>query len=571
MKGMFGLLFISSLGLASCSDEPVTGTDLRFEEDGKMIVEDSYVIDAAGTKKITLRIRCDHDWKIVGTGQEWYTISPSQGEAGEATVTISCAVNESLDDRQDEISIQSLDWVGKKFTLLQKGIAYLNIEEGSRTVWEKADSGDEITILSNQEWSAQITEGQEWISIEGESSGGKNYEERTETLNLKFTANKGEERKAVLTLFDRNKNEETKVSVELAQGGIVLKPVIYEDKDFIKYGYQRVNGYQTNETFTFDVISDKGSDWQVKKGNDGDTWYKVEKGEPQDYSEPAQAATGRSLVMMSEGGITQLQITTVTVTMLDDNTTGKVRKADVLITVDSEVPVEKVIHFRQAYQPQVETSSFTNGNPGWNLLQGSVSAGSFGANTLITKTGYQAGTFRLYVTNYNSGGPFMDLYCEQPPVEQEHILTFGINNTAKPNKLWVFNSPWGFARPALADKLYNKGIKPELSKPCILEMKVEPSTRISDDGQEKTDFAMITWTYIKHDGTRQTCLTYYADDIDGSYIDKSSGEYCYTGASSTRYYVQYYRSPMTVRIGNSLNKSCQIEKFEYTPEINWEN
>lgn len=563
MKGLFGLLFISSLGLASCSDESVTGTDLRFEEDGKMIVEDSYVIDAAGTKKITLRVRCNHEWRIIGTGQDWYTISPSQGEAGEATVTISCAVNESLDDRQDEISIQSLDWTGKKFTLLQKGIAYLNIEEGSNTIWEKTDCGGEIKILSNQEWSAQIIEGQEWISIDGQSTGGQNYEERTESLKLSFSANKGEERKALLTLFDRNKNESTKINVELSQDGIVLKPVIYEDKNFIKYGYQRVYGYQSGETFTFDVVSDKGSTWEVKKGNNADTWYKVEKGKPTDYAELSETNVGENT--------TRLEKTTVTVTMLENNTTGKVRKADVLITVDSEVPVEKKIPFRQAYEPKVETSVFSNGAAGWNQLQGNVSSGGFAANTLITKTGYQAGTFRLYVKNYAKGGPFMDLYCEQPPVEQEHILTFGINNKEKPNKLWIFNSPWGFARPALSEKLFNKGIKPELNTPCILEMKVEPSPRISDDGQEKTDFAMITWTYIKNDGTAQKCLTYYADDIDGSYQDESSGEYCYTGASSTRYYVQYYSAPMTVRIGNSRDDVCQIEKFEYIPETNWEN
>ncbi|UVP34840.1 hypothetical protein NXW58_08100 [Bacteroides faecis] len=73
-------------------------------------------------------VKSTDPWEVFGK-YDWYTISPSTGEAGETyTVTVICKENTELDDRIDTLNIKSDYWTGKRFVLTQKGTAYLNVE-----------------------------------------------------------------------------------------------------------------------------------------------------------------------------------------------------------------------------------------------------------------------------------------------------------------------------------------------------------------------------------------------------------------------------------------------------------
>ena len=73
-------------------------------------------------------------------------------------VTIKCEENTSLDDRTEVINIKSDYWTGKKFTLTQKGTAYLEYE-GVDMIEKNGNVPEVFSVLSNQKWTAKVTDG----------------------------------------------------------------------------------------------------------------------------------------------------------------------------------------------------------------------------------------------------------------------------------------------------------------------------------------------------------------------------------------------------------------------------
>ncbi|MDO4163594.1 MAG: BACON domain-containing carbohydrate-binding protein [Bacteroides sp.] len=550
--GLLGLLLAGSLGLTACGDDDLISVDLRFEESGSYTLDDEYVIDSEGATTLSIRVRSDHAWSVTGSDPDWYTISPSSGEANvETTVTITCLENTSLDDRSDSISISSEHWTGKVFNLKQEGIAYLQVvdseqTEVSATEWEKNEITASFLVLSNQSWSAEVTEGSDWLSIEDGTSGGENYEERSETLTLAFSVNKGEARDAVLTVYDRNKSTETQVQVSCTQEGIVLTPLLTDDDayGYVKYGYSRIEDADAC-TVTYYVESD--TEWQVAKEDEDDDWFTIDGGT--EYS-------GSGTITLS----------------LAANTGTVVREASLIVSaIGSEVPIEKTITFKQAYEPETETTQLnSSGISAWSVLSGSVGAdGTFASSaTIISKGDYSAGTFRLTVTSHNNSIPYLELVYEDPPVDQTHTVSVKLNSSnadSDPNKPLMFTTPWGFARPAEG---YFTGTLPDIkSGTNVIAMELTPSDRTDSDGEEKTEFTKIVWKC-----NDETLMAYYADDINGSYKDEYCGEYCYTGylSGTTRCYIQYYSANLTVNIGTTEG-SAVMEKFEYTPNVDWDD
>ena len=156
------LAFVTVLPVSqSCKEnEPMKWVDLRYRVD-----QDSYIVDIKGTETVSFLVKSTDPWEVFGSKREdWYTITPDRGEAGETyTVTITCKENFDLDDRADTINIKSDYWLGKQFLLTQKGTAYLNYDP----VEDIPQDGGSLTIslLANQKWSVELTEGSSWLTL----------------------------------------------------------------------------------------------------------------------------------------------------------------------------------------------------------------------------------------------------------------------------------------------------------------------------------------------------------------------------------------------------------------------
>lgn len=310
---------ISALGAAcltvsfliGCSDEkePMKWVDLRYR------VEDSYLLEAKNPEAVSFLVKSTDPWEVFGK-ESWHTITPASGAAGETfTVTIICEENTGLDDRIDTISIKSDYWTGKRFTITQKGIAYLDVAE-PETI---AQEGGNITfdVLTNQKWTAAVTAGDSWLDIVSGTSG-----ELDGTVTVSAGANKGERRIGVVTVYDRHGVVAKEVSVE--QNGVRLDTPMPENGSWFRI-------YEEAQTLSLPVSSN--TKWTVAKGNpEDDDWYDFEKTE-----------------FDGDGVINVL---------VSEHKGASVRTAEIVLTtvVEGDVtPVVKTIRFKQANPPVVTT------------------------------------------------------------------------------------------------------------------------------------------------------------------------------------------------------------------------
>lgn len=249
------LLTITSL-LQSCTkeNETVKSVDLRYR------VEDVYLLEAKNPSTVSFLVKSTDNWEVFGQ-HNWYTISPDKGGAGETyTVTITCKENTDLDDRSDTLHIKSDYWTGKKFTLIQKGIAYLDVDEVDRI--DQSGGTMAFNVLANQKWTAKVTEGNIWLSIESGTSGEMNG-----VVSVKSSENTGEQRTGKVTIYDRH----GKIAqvVECTQNGVLLTPAIPENEKWFAI-------YENSQQLNIPVESN--AEWTVSKENEADDdWFTFEK------------------------------------------------------------------------------------------------------------------------------------------------------------------------------------------------------------------------------------------------------------------------------------------------------
>lgn len=207
------LILISSWSVQSCKDdEPIKWVDLRYK------AADSYTIAASGEETVSIQVKSTDPWIVYSNHSDWCTISPNQGEANELyDVQITYTPNTSLDDRTDTVTIKSDYWIGKEVSIIQKGIAYLTLENADDLLLEKEETTCSFNVKSNQNWSAAVTEGDEWLSIQSGENGTLDG-----MVTLKALENKGEQRSGIVVIYDRHGKEVA--NVECTQKGVVLTP-----------------------------------------------------------------------------------------------------------------------------------------------------------------------------------------------------------------------------------------------------------------------------------------------------------------------------------------------------------
>lgn len=238
----------------SCNDdEAEKWVDLRYK------VEDSYLVEAKNPEPFSFQVKSTAPWEVFGK-YDWYTVSPASGEAGKIyNVTISCKENTELDDRIDTINIKSDYWTGKRFVLTQKGTAYLNVE-GVDMIDQEGHS-ETFSVLSNQKWTAKVTDGNVWLSIQSGTSGEMNGE-----ITVTASPNTGEQRTGIVTIYDRH--GEIVREVQCTQDGVLLTPDTPENGKWFAM-------YEQAQQLTIHIESN--AEWEVSKENEADdTWYHFE-------------------------------------------------------------------------------------------------------------------------------------------------------------------------------------------------------------------------------------------------------------------------------------------------------
>lgn len=248
------LLYLMLTSGCEKEETPMKWVDLRYR------VDDVYIREAKDPEPLTFLVKSSDPWEVIGNG-DWYTISPSKGDAGEIdTVTITLKDNVDLDDRIDTIRIKSDYWIGKEFLLVQKGAAYL--EADCENMINQEGDTVSINVFSNQNWSAEVTEGNEWLSIL-EGATGQHDGKITVMSNM----NTGEQRTGTITIYDRH--GVAALELKITQEGVLLMPAVPENMKWFainEQAQQLVIPVETNV------------EWTVAKENEvDDDWYDFEK------------------------------------------------------------------------------------------------------------------------------------------------------------------------------------------------------------------------------------------------------------------------------------------------------
>lgn len=350
------LILISSWSVQSCKDdEPIKWVDLRYK------AADSYTIAASGKETVSIQVKSTDPWIVYSNHSDWCTISPNQGEANELyDVQITYTPNTSLDDRTDTVTIKSDYWIGKEVSIIQKGIAYLTLENADDLLLEKEETTYSFNVKSNQNWSAAVTEGDEWLSIQSGENGTLDG-----MVTLKALENKGEQRSGIVVIYDRHGKEVA--NVECTQKGVVLTPTT-----------QSLRALYNDATVTLHVESN--GEWIVEKENEEDEWYSFTK--------------------------TEYNGTDDIVINLQENTGLSVLKATFRISSKAQAgsePIVKVIALKQGNKVEAERHSFVDNE--WTITagkpvfaDGAVNFAYKGTNCRISREGMKPGSYKFHIS-----------------------------------------------------------------------------------------------------------------------------------------------------------------------------
>ena len=360
-------------GLAGCGQkepEVLPTVDLRYR------AESEYNLAAVGAKTFTIVVSSSAPWRITSEHPDWCIISEEEGEASPAdsvhighgtktTVRVQYYDNTGLDDRTDKITIASDYWVGKVITVNQKGIAFLSVPDDQLDLAVTKAGGDiTFNVKSNQDWSAEVTEGR-WLSVSEGATGNGNG-----SVTVTADENASELRYAQVTLFDRHKVP--MVYVRFTQDGVQLVPAATE----IRAGYDQP---------TASVEITANAKWQVVKGADEAEWFTIDT--------PTGEGNG-----------------TITLSLTQNDGTA-IRKSSILVRNVSTNPddpiVEKEVEVKQAYrvEPQrfmVNDDEIAKWDLEWaNTPKYIKDVGTlFQAQSRLHKSGMPFGTYTFRWSNF---------------------------------------------------------------------------------------------------------------------------------------------------------------------------
>lgn len=432
MKTRILLILSAMLTFAACEDnnEPLNWVDLRYD-----VPQDEYLIDAAGTQTVSIRVKSTDPWEVFGTkGESWYTITPSSGDPGDIyTVIISCEPNTSLDDRCDTINVKSDYWTGKQFLLTQKGTAYL--DHGALTDISMSGETISLDILSNQDWTAGITVGAEWLTLSGTASGNGDG-----TIQLGASYNGGEQRNGEVVLYDRNGKPAQVLTI--IQKGVILSAASPENGKFFTL---------FSEQQEVKIPVEANSEWTASKGSpEEETWYDISSG-------------------TSYNGSQELVIN---VHEYEEGGSSAVREGTIVLTskpVEGSQPVSKTIRFKQASPERNRTQT----NDGKTLDK----------DGLRSDDGIAPGKYTFYLAPFTAADCIYLYFFWQKEGKSFAELRFWLNTTFAPKKTELSCMPYCND----VNKWQNNLLVPfDISEPVKISMDIRESAE---------DASGETWIY----------------------------------------------------------------------------
>ena len=361
------MLTSASQLLHSCSDdEPTKWVDLRYK------TEDVYIFSASGEDSYTIQVKSTDPWSV-SAKENWSNITPDHGDADKIyDIAITCKENTDLDDRIDTVTIKSDYWVGKRFVINQKGIAYLNVEGIGFIMAKTSNATAAFQVVSNQKWTAKVTEGEQWLSITAGESGEQNG-----TISITATGNNGEKRTGKVSIYDRH--GVVRQIVDCTQDGVTLTPEIPENGKWF--------ALQSNAQ-RMEIDIDADIEWSVAKDNEEDAWFSIN----------TASTTSHKLVLdvLKNSGST-VRVSSVTLTST---------------AAEGSEPVIKQIKFRQINAPYVQTKILNKKIGSGGYVEKNLSYGEYhffmkppmklpGQFQISLRWQWGKGTSDLYYVQYN--------------------------------------------------------------------------------------------------------------------------------------------------------------------------
>ena len=367
--------------------------DLRYR------AEDSYSLPWESPEAFSFLVKSTDPWTVRSYNPEWCTITPTEGEGNPVivdaetyTVTVQYKDNAQLDDRVDTLEIKSDYWVGKLITVYQKGNAYLDVKNEEQNL-EIEKTGGELTfaVRANQDWSAKVIEGSDWLAIKSGATGTLDG-----SVTLTVNENTGEKRYGAVSLLDRHGEE--RVVVKVIEDGVQLDPATFEVRAAYNQGIYELN-----------VVSN--ASWKAEKTDDKAQWFTIEN--PENIGEAVLR------IAMNDNGGNSLRKTSIRI---------------VTIAEPGEPVVTREIVLKQAYLQVPQRTIFDDSEMAdWRPDKGvnPVYLGEQGTYFEATTSG------SVYARLYRSGMPMgthtFRWHSFSPDTRVRLWWTFGNNNEIKYN------------------------------------------------------------------------------------------------------------------------------------------
>lgn len=226
----------------STTDRLIT-QEISVQQSPKQIAFDAPTISfpyAASTQSFSFKT--DGRW-TASTQSDWFTINTTSG-TGDATITISASENMTDAPREGVISINIAD---QSFVVyVQQECKLLHLSSPAFTF--EADKGSTIlTISSNTQWTAEVTEGKEWIAVAPQNGSGNGSITISVDENNTVTDRKG---KVLVTIPGIRT-----YLVEITQNRRYIKTDM-SSVDFTSAGGQITFNVTTNGTYEVSRIGD---------------------------------------------------------------------------------------------------------------------------------------------------------------------------------------------------------------------------------------------------------------------------------------------------------------------------
>ncbi len=498
-----------AVAMWSCKDDDqaLKWVDLRYK------VEDSYTVTAVNAEPVSFQVKSTDPWTVKGTAG-WYTITPSEGNPGDIfDVVLQCHDNADLDDRSDVIVIKSDYWVGKEFTVTQKGTAYMTLDYDTGFRFTKDGGNFTIGVESNQNWSAAVTVGADWLSVTSGATGSLDG-----SVTVHAEVNRGESHTATVTFYDRHGVKAHDVLI--AQNGLELIPE--------QLVYKRLHQDQS-----FDIPVQANSAWKIEKEDPNDSWISFS---PETFT--------------NDGS---LQTYTVTV-HLDENVSLATRPAALIFSTPDDdpdvIPVVRRVVIKQANEPKLVRKVFNSAELGNWTVSGGVSASESGAaissGASISKTDAPAGIYSFHTAPVASTAViskvvfnYRHLFADGGSVN--HEIQYGFNDTSTgAGKTQVFITPWAMSGASFAKNV-------AYDQPHVRTLKLQPM-------ETNPNYMRLEWQL---DGT-EICV-YYADGVARTYPPNipQSGAFVLPGDASGKLSL------------HSTGGVTTYSWYEFTPNIDW--